>query len=120
MNALIEPFFYCLLASMVWAPAILLAASAVAKNHDESSNTMSGAIWPAALVLAALPVMLAPLAATFGLSLRPAASLPPMLEPTAIIGAEISATSPDYAAASTVSLSDVLKASAVEFRCSAR
>lgn len=115
MNALIEPFFYCLLASMVWAPAILLAASAVAKNHDESSNTMSGAIWPAALVLAALPVMLAPFAATFGLSLRPAASLPPMLEPTAIIGAEISATSPDYAAASTVSLGDVLKASAVMY-----
>ena len=77
MNALIEPFFLCLLASMIWAPVIFLAAQRY--RHDDAH---ADKIWPAALLLAALPALLAPLAAAFGLSLRAAPPpLPPMGEP---------------------------------------
>ena len=27
MNAFIEPFFYCLIASMIWAPIVFLATA---------------------------------------------------------------------------------------------
>lgn len=72
MNALIEPFFLCLLASIVWAPVVLLAAQRY-QNDDAHADK----IWPVALLLAALPALLAPAAAVFGVSLRTAPSGPP-------------------------------------------
>ncbi|GJL92506.1 M23/M56 family metallopeptidase [Hyphococcus sp.] len=115
MGALIEPFFYCLLASMIWAPLIFLGASFVAKNEDDSTSALSGKVWPAALMLAALPVLMAPIAAALGLSLRAPAPLPPMPEPAVVAAMETAVAIPDYVAASTVTLADVLRASAVMY-----
>ncbi len=79
MASLIEPFFYCLLASIIWAPIVFLIAS---RFHDNDASSMSGALWPSALLIAALPALLAPVAATLGLSLRNPPPLPPMNAPS--------------------------------------
>ncbi|NOX84238.1 MAG: peptidoglycan DD-metalloendopeptidase family protein [Alphaproteobacteria bacterium] len=79
MASLIEPFFYCLLASVVWAPIVFLIAS---RFHNNDASSMAGALWPSALLIAALPALLAPVAAAFGLSLRNPAPLPPMNAPS--------------------------------------
>ncbi len=79
MALLIEPFFYCLLASIVWAPIVFLIAS---RFHNDDASSMSGALWPSALLIAALPALLAPIAAAFGLSLRNPPPLPPMNAPS--------------------------------------
>lgn len=114
MNTLIEPFFYCLLASMIWAPLIFLGASFIAKNDDASAGALAGKIWPAALVIAALPVLLAPVAAALGLSLRTPAPLPPMAEPLGYaLAADTMPPVATYAMESTVSLADILRTAAV-------
>lgn len=117
MNALIEPFFYCLFASVIWAPLVFIGAHRLsAKDHGPTGalGSLSGKVWPAALIFAALPVIMAPIAATFGLSLRAPAPLPPMAElaAPALQTAEIAAplTAP---AATTVSLADILRMAAV-------
>ncbi len=115
MAALIEPFFYCLLASLIWAPAVFLTASFIARDGNTLKKTsLSGKVWPAALVIAALPVLLAPVAAAFGLSLRAPAPLPPMADPS---GPMIASFEPGPLAAndapSTVSLADILRMTAV-------
>lgn len=65
MSALIEPFFYCLLASMIWAPIIFITAAQIAgpAKNPAGARPLAGLVWPAALVLAALPVLIAPVAA---------------------------------------------------------
>lgn len=81
MNALIEPFFLCLMASIVWAPIVYLLTVQRTKN---SETDLADKLWPAALTLAALPTIVAPFAASFGLSLRSApAALPFSTEPEA-------------------------------------
>ncbi len=116
MNALIEPFFYCLLASMIWAPIIFLSASLATRDNSTPSgaNAISGKIWPFALVLAALPVMLAPIAAALGLSLRAPAPLPPMLEPTSTeMVLDAVPLTADYLAPNSVSFADIMRTAAV-------
>ncbi len=117
MGALIEPFFYCLFASVIWAPLVFFAARqlcAGAAQPVDSYGSISGKVWPLALVLAALPVLLAPFAASLGLSLRAAAPLPPMADIAAPALATTALPEPaPIAATTTVSLADILRASAV-------
>ena len=116
MNALIEPFFYCLLASMIWAPAVFLVAAFVTKKDKSPAgvNSLSGRVWPLALVLAALPVLIAPIVAALGLSLRSPAPLPPMAELAgpAIVAVEAMDTAV-YEAQTTISLADMLRTMAI-------
>lgn len=77
MNALAEPFFICLLASMVWAPLVFLAANKLRNNEAYADK-----LWPAALMIAALPAVIAPIVAALGVSLRPAP--PAIAAPTTI------------------------------------
>lgn len=116
MAVLIEPFFYCLLASLIWAPLVFLVAASIAGSDKNPlhTNVLSGKIWPAALIIAALPVLLAPIAAAFGLSLRAPAPLPPMAEavgPTMV--ANETPVIAAYEGPSAVSLADVLRMTAV-------
>lgn len=109
MSALIEPFFYCLMASMIWAPIVFIAT---AHFRNDDALGLAEKIWPAALAIAALPAMIAPFAAAFGLSLRSAPPLPPMgaAAPTTHI---ITETAPIVATTTTISLASVLDALAV-------
>ena len=116
MSALIEPFFYCLFASMIWAPAVFFAASAlvVKEKSPAGLKSLNGKVWPAALILAALPVLAAPVVAALGFSLRAPAPLPPMAEfagpaTAAIEGTEIAAYDLPHAA----TLADVLRTAAM-------
>ena len=117
MNALIEPFFYCLLASMIWAPLVFLGATKIAGSDRNAGGvrSLSGLVWPAALILAALPVLTAPVAAALGLSLRTPAPLPPMAE---LAGAAVSveavpAAIVAEAAPHGATIADMLRAAAV-------
>lgn len=117
MSALIEPFFYCLLASMAWAPLIFFGASKLANadKHAGAARPLAGLVWPAALVLAALPVLAAPVAAAFGLSLRTPAPLPPMAEiagPAVVLDAVPAGPATD-AGPRAATVADVLRAAAV-------
>ncbi len=109
MSAMIEPFFTCLIASMIWAPIVFLATARFRKGD---SLGLAEKIWPAALAIAALPAMIAPLAATFGFSLRSAPAIPPMnaLPLTPAIALE---AAPIASAATTISASSMLDALAV-------
>ncbi|MEO1243613.1 MAG: peptidoglycan DD-metalloendopeptidase family protein [Pseudomonadota bacterium] len=75
MNIIIEAFFICLLTSMIWAPIVFLLANRLTKGKD---GVFADKLWPAALIISALPAMFAPVAAALGLSLRSNAPLPPM------------------------------------------
>ena len=109
MSALIEPFFYCLIASMIWAPIVFVVT---ARFRKDDALGLAEKIWPAALAIAALPAMIAPFAAAFGLSLRSAPPLPPMgvAGPAPQVMME---TMPVAAAPATISLSSVFDALAV-------
>lgn len=116
MAGIVEPFFYCLFASLIWAPAIFLTASVIARGgkNINGASALSGKLWPAALIIAALPVLLAPLAATLGLSLRAPAPLPPMMEAAGPASAPIEA--PAFAGAEkpdAVSLADIISMAAI-------
>lgn len=74
MTALAEPFFICLLASMIWAPLVFIAAQRLHKNEAYADK-----LWPVALLIAALPAVAAPIAAALGVSLRTAPSAAPAL-----------------------------------------
>ena len=110
MSALIEPFFYCLIASMIWAPLVFLATTHFRKDDTPG---LSEKIWPAALGIAALPALVAPFAAAFGVSLRTAAPLPPMGDISPEIIAAVQAEQLAASQASTVSLASILDAAAV-------
>ncbi len=75
MNVIIEAFFICLLASMIWAPIVFLLANHLTKGSD---GAFADKLWPVALVISALPALFAPVSAAMGLSLRSNAPLPPM------------------------------------------
>ncbi len=79
MSAIIEPFFICLIASMIWAPLVFLLA---ARLNEKEASAFADKLWPTALFIAAAPALFAPFAAAMGLSLRNPAPLPPMAEPT--------------------------------------
>lgn len=64
----IEPVFFCLALSLVWAPFILLVSEKI--SYDIPSR-VNNRIWTVALLLAVAPVILAPIISAYGLSLRP-------------------------------------------------
>lgn len=95
-TAIIDAFYLCLAASIVWAPIVFLSAAFL---NRRSGGAAEATLWPSALVVAIMPVLAAPIAAGFGLSLRAAKPLPPMsaapgsaidLPATAIIAAPAS------------------------------
>lgn len=108
MTMIAEPFFICLLASMVWAPIVLVTALRFQKNEAYADK-----VWPIALLTAALPALAAPVAAALGLSLRTA---PPALPAPVAAPAEIAVPiTPDVIAAteaSPVTLAAVFEAAA--------
>lgn len=116
MSVLIEPFFYCLLTSVIWAPLVFIGASRLSARTSGSSQMapLEGKIWPAALIIAALPAIIAPFAAALGLSLRSTAPLPPMaLMTDPSVAASIASPVYNVAAATTVSLGDIIRAGAI-------
>ena len=82
MSTIIEAFFICLIASMVWAPIVFLTAN---RFSERSEGLFANMLWPVALVVAALPAIFAPVAAALGLSLRSNAPLPPLVAPEATV-----------------------------------
>ena len=110
MSALIEPFFLCLFGSMIWAPIVFLFA---VRFQPNDAPGVSDKLWPMALLLAGMPALLSPVAASLGLSLRSAPDLPPMAdisEPIDYIPASIDAA--PLQPADTIALSDILGAAA--------
>jgi len=99
MNLVIEPFFFCLLASMIWAPMVFLLAS---RFRSDDAAPFADKLWPAALLIAALPALMAPIVAVLGLSLRNPPPLPPMSAPS---------VSADYVSAAPASTVAVVKPS---------
>ncbi len=102
---------------MIWAPIIFIAAEKIAAPGKSAAyaRPLAGVIWPAALILAALPVLIAPVAAALGFSLRAPAQLPPMAEiaaPAAMPAPNPDLTSYDRAPAGA-SLADILRAATV-------
>ncbi len=75
---IIDAFYLCLAASVIWAPLVFLGAAFLSRRSGAGAEA---AVWPSALMIAALPVIAAPFAAAFGLSLRAAKPLPPMAAP---------------------------------------
>ncbi len=75
---IIDAFYLCLAASVIWAPLVFLGAAFL---NRRSGGGAEATVWPSALVIAVLPVIAAPVAAAFGLSLRAAKPLPPMAAP---------------------------------------
>lgn len=76
--SVIDAFFLCLAASLIWAPFVFAGAIFLTR---EARGNVDAAIWPTALFIASLPVLAAPLAASLGLSLRTPKPLPPMAAP---------------------------------------
>lgn len=117
MSAMIEPFFYCLFASILWAPLVFFGAHRISAKDSGpmgALGSLSGKVWPVALVIAALPVLTAPIAASLGFSLRAPAPLPPMAEMAAPVAMTAETVQPAMAAeAATVSLADILRTAAV-------
>ena len=111
MSAIIEPFFYCLLASMIWAPIVFLTVSFALKDKPAQ---VADKLWPSALIVAALPAMFAPFAAALGLSLRtPPPPLPPMGEPVASAAPAVAfETVMTAAPVTSLSLADIFSAAA--------
>ena len=107
MSAMIEPFFYCLLASVIWAPIVLIGALRFQKMGTE---LIGSKLWPAALILAALPVLVAPIVGAMGLSLR---SAPPVIEAPiaspATMDFDIAAAAETARPEMTITLATVLK-----------
>lgn len=79
---IIDAFYLCLAASVIWAPLVFIGASFL---NRQSRGGAEATVWPSALLIAALPVIAAPVAAAFGLSLRAAKPLPPMAAPDAMM-----------------------------------
>lgn len=65
-----EPAILCLLASLVWAPVVYFAAARLDRGRALSASEL---VWLAALLIAALPTLVAPALSAAGISLRPAA-----------------------------------------------
>ena len=110
MNAFIEPFFFCLIASMIWAPIVFLIAS---RFHYDEGSAVFDKLWPAALFLAAMPALIAPVTAALGLSLRAPEPLPPMSAPVAV--QEYTTAAPVVSSTpltTSIGISDVLTAAA--------
>lgn len=87
MNAIIEAFFVCLLASMIWAPLVFIGAGHLTQKNNKA---FADKLWPIALTVSALPAIFAPVAAMLGLSLRTSTPLPPMALPSASIAPSVS------------------------------
>ncbi|MBI1366130.1 MAG: peptidoglycan DD-metalloendopeptidase family protein [Alphaproteobacteria bacterium] len=65
----LEPAVLCLLGSLLWAPAVYVAATRFDRGKSLSVSEM---LWIVALAAAALPTIAAPALAAAGISLRPA------------------------------------------------
>ncbi len=108
MSAVIEAFFLCLLASMIWAPIVFLIVARVSHN----ASNMADKLWPVALVVTALPAIFAPFAAAAGLSFRQSAPLPPMVAYEAPTNITATIIEPVFVPATSLSISAVLEATA--------
>lgn len=106
---IIDAFYVCLAASVIWAPLVFLGAAFV---NRQSGGRAEDAVWPSALVIAALPVIAAPVAAMFGLSLRAAKPLPPLAAPDAVAIAAPTAIVNTAPTGSAVELATILNAAA--------
>ena len=106
----VEPFFVCLIASMIWAPIVFLVARKLTSSDPAGVDDK---IWPTALVAAALPAMLAPIVAAFGLSLRQPATLPPTTTPLATAATTIEPIAIEAAPATSISLAQVFETAAL-------
>ena len=109
MSAIIEAFFLCLLASMIWAPIVFLIVARVL-NRDVSN--MADKLWPMALVVTALPAIFAPFAAAAGLSFRQSTPLPPMVASDTQFVLPTTIIEPIVTPMSSLSISAVLEATA--------
>ncbi len=109
MNTIIEAFFLCLLASMIWAPVVVFAVGHFSQN---SNQAFADKLWPTALTVSALPAIFAPVAAMLGLSLRTSAPLPPMVLPTASMMPSVPMETLDVAAP-TLELATVFETAAI-------
>ncbi len=111
MSAIVEPFFICLLTSMIWAPIVFLIAGQLQQKEPPA---FADKIWPAALLIAALPALMAPVAAAFGLSLRAqGAPEPPMaVLPAADVAPVIAQAPAPAAAVPAMDIAALLEASA--------
>lgn len=106
---IIDAFYLCLAASVIWAPLVFLGASYLNRT---SRGGAQATVWPSALLIAALPVIAAPIAAAFGLSLRAAKPLPPMAAPDAMMMNAPAATPILAPVGPTLELATVLNAAA--------
>ena len=109
MSAIIEAFFLCLLASMIWAPIVFLIVAKVSKND---APNIADKLWPIALVVTALPAIFAPFAAAAGLTFRQSAPLPPMTAYEAPLNLAATAIQPVVAPSPSFNFSALLEASA--------
>ncbi|MEM8771666.1 MAG: peptidoglycan DD-metalloendopeptidase family protein [Pseudomonadota bacterium] len=79
MNAMMEAFYFCLFASIIWAPIVFIGSILLSRKTGAGVDPI---LWPSALTFAAAPALLAPLAAAMGWSLRTPQPLPIMTAPT--------------------------------------
>ena len=79
-TAIIDAFYLCLAASVIWAPIVFLGAAFL---NRRSGGAAEAALWPTALIVAIMPVIAAPISAGLGLSLRTSKPLAPMSTPQA-------------------------------------
>lgn len=63
-----EPAALCLLASLIWAPFVLVGALRLDRGRSLAASEL---LWLSALLLAVLPTLIAPALAAAGVSLRP-------------------------------------------------
>lgn len=73
-----EALLLCLLGSLIWAPFVYLCASTLDRNQ---TIRVSEKIWAGALAAAILPVVLAPVLSSAGISLRPAPVIEKLIAP---------------------------------------
>lgn len=98
MSAMMDAFYLCLAASLIWAPIVFAGAFYM---NSRAGRAAEATIWPTALFIAALPALSAPLAAILGLSLRQPAPLPPMSEPVMVVS-EVAAPAATVAPNATI------------------
>ncbi len=109
MTAMIDAFYLCLVASLIWAPIIFAGA---ARLNARADGVAEAAIWPTALFVAALPALSAPIAAALGLSLRTAEPLPPMSTPVFVAVEETAAMSAAVTQSAPLEIATVVNAAA--------
>lgn len=106
-----EPAVWCLVASLVWAPVVLVLAARLDRRRNPSASEQ---LWLCALGVAALPTLIAPALAALGISLRPQAPIEmiPFVAPAA---APLDAAAPAAAAAAPLSFDLLIEAAGLVY-----